>query len=93
MLGTERVRLADLAALLRDLAPEWGPYRTLTGIQLREQLDDAGVRVTNTNNVLRLDPADLRQVLAGRQGEADGDELGGHHQSHAPPGGPARRPP
>ncbi len=64
--GDDRVRLADVPALLRDLAPGWGPYRALTGVQLRDQLDDAGVRTTNVGNVLRLDPADLRRVLAGR---------------------------
>ena len=68
VLGEDRVRLADLPALLRDLAPTWGPYRTLTGMELFEQLQDAGVRTTNTKNVLRLDPADLRRVLAGRAG-------------------------
>ena len=31
VLGNERVRLADVPALLRDSAPTWGPYRTLTG--------------------------------------------------------------
>jgi hypothetical protein len=61
-----RLRLADLPALLRDLAPTWGPYRVLTGVQLRDLLDDAGVRTTTTGNVPRLDPADLRRVLAGR---------------------------
>jgi len=66
VLGTDRVRLADVPALLRDLAPGWGPYRTLTGVQLRDLLDDAGVRTTTTGNVLRLDPADLRRVLAER---------------------------
>lgn len=66
VVGSDRVRLADLAALLRDLAPTWGPYRTLTGVQLRDLLDDAGVRTTTTGNVLRLDPADLQRVLAHR---------------------------
>jgi S-DNA-T family DNA segregation ATPase FtsK/SpoIIIE len=80
VLGRERVRLADVPALLRDLAPTWGAYRTLTGAQLRDELDDAGVRTTNAGNVLRLNPADLRRVLAERS------ELGGHHQSHTFPG-------
>ena len=66
VLGTDRVRLADVPALLRDLAPGWGPYRTLTGVQLRDLLDDAGVRTTTTGNVPRLDPADLRRVLTER---------------------------
>ena len=75
MLGADRVRLADLPALLRDLAPTWGPYRTLTGVQLRDLLDDAGVRTTNVGNVPRLDPADLRRVLAERRAETDDDEV------------------
>jgi S-DNA-T family DNA segregation ATPase FtsK/SpoIIIE len=64
VLGSERVRLADVPALLRDLAPHWPAYRTLTGAQLREQLAEHEVRVTNTGNVLRLDPVDLRRALA-----------------------------
>ena len=66
VLGTERVRLADVPALLRDLAPTWGPYRTLTGTQLRSLLDDEGVKTGRTGNVWRLDPADVRRVLAQR---------------------------
>jgi S-DNA-T family DNA segregation ATPase FtsK/SpoIIIE len=67
VLGAERVKVADVPALLRDLAPAWGAYRTLTGTALLAQLDAAGVRTTNARNVRRLDPADLRQVLAGRE--------------------------
>jgi S-DNA-T family DNA segregation ATPase FtsK/SpoIIIE len=64
VLGAERVRLADVPALLRDLAPHWEPYKTLTGTALRDQLAEVGVRVTNTGNVPRLDPADVRAALA-----------------------------
>lgn len=66
VLGVERVRLADLPALLRDLAPGWGPYQGLNRLKLRDALEVQGVRVTNTANVLQLDPADLRAVLACR---------------------------
>ena len=66
VLDDDRVRLTDLPPLLRKLAPAWGPYAALTGIQLRDLLDDAGVRTTNVGNVLRLDPADLRRVLTER---------------------------
>jgi S-DNA-T family DNA segregation ATPase FtsK/SpoIIIE len=69
VLGTDRVRLADLPALLRGLAPTWGPYLSLTGVQLRGQLGQAGVRVVTKANVPRLDPADLRQALAARDEE------------------------
>lgn len=66
VLGAERVRLADLPALLRDLAPRWAPYRSLTGKQLEQRLAEAGTRITRTGNVPRLDPADLRAVIARR---------------------------
>ena len=69
VLGEEKVKLADLPARLRKLAPAWGPYRTMTAVRLRELLDAEGVRVTNTGNVPRLDPADLRRVLAARDAE------------------------
>ena len=39
----------------------------MTGSDIRERLDDANVKTTNTGNVPRLDPADLRRVLAGRE--------------------------
>lgn len=38
----------------------------MTAVRLRDMLHDAGVRTTKTGNVLRLDPADLRRALAGR---------------------------
>ena len=66
VLGSDRVRLADLPALLRDHAPAWGPYRAMTGAELRGILDDEGVKTGRTGNVWRLDPADLRRVLAER---------------------------
>ena len=62
------VRLADLPPRLRKLAPSWGAYRTLTGTALRELLDSEGTRTTNTGNVPRLDPKELRRVL-GERGE------------------------
>ena len=62
----ERVKLSDLPALLRNLAPGWAAYKALNATQLRAQLEDAEVRVTNTGNIPRLDPADLRRVLADR---------------------------
>ncbi|HEV2258894.1 MAG TPA: hypothetical protein VGS06_37735 [Streptosporangiaceae bacterium] len=82
--GDERVRLADVPALLRDLAPAWGAYRTLTGVQLRELLDEAGVRTTNVGNVPRLDPADLRRALGERS------ELGDNRLSRTYRRSPAR---
>lgn len=66
VLGDDRMKLADLPARLRKLVPGWGEYRTLTGVQLRNLLDDAGVKTGRTGNVWRLDPADVRRVLAER---------------------------
>jgi len=63
----EPVRLADLPARLRKLAPSWGEYRQLTGKELAARLDAEDVRWTNTGNVPRLDPADLRSALARRE--------------------------
>jgi hypothetical protein len=51
------------------LAPAWPPYQKLTAAQLRKQLDGEGVRVVTTGNIPRLDPADLRQVIAERSTE------------------------
>jgi S-DNA-T family DNA segregation ATPase FtsK/SpoIIIE len=68
VLGTERVRLADVPALLREHAPGWLPYRSLTGAKLRVLLDDEGVRVTKTGGIYRLEPADLREVIASGPG-------------------------
>jgi S-DNA-T family DNA segregation ATPase FtsK/SpoIIIE len=63
----EPVRLSVLAVRLKDLAKTWGPYRSLTGVQLRQQLTELDVRTTNTDNVPRLDLADLRAELARRE--------------------------
>lgn len=65
VVGSERIRLADLPARLRELAPQHREYRALTGAALRELLDSEGIRVTNAGNVPRLDPADLHRALAG----------------------------
>jgi S-DNA-T family DNA segregation ATPase FtsK/SpoIIIE len=72
VLGTERVRLADVPGLLRTLAPHWSAYRSMTGKELGEQLAQYGIRVTKTGNVPRLDPLDVRRALAG-QSTADLD--------------------
>jgi S-DNA-T family DNA segregation ATPase FtsK/SpoIIIE len=69
--GTERARLADLPALLRDHGPTWTPYRSLAGVELAS----LGVRMTNTGNLPRLDPADLQCVLADRN-QDDDQEVG-----------------
>jgi S-DNA-T family DNA segregation ATPase FtsK/SpoIIIE len=64
VLGVERAQLVDVPALLRDLAPNWGPYRNLTGTKLGEILAGLGVRIYKTGNRPQFDPADVRRVLA-----------------------------
>lgn len=61
ILGSDRVRLSELPALLRRHDPSWLPYRKIRGADLLAVLRKRGIRVTNTGNVPRLDPADLRQ--------------------------------
>ncbi|MEU0883669.1 zonular occludens toxin domain-containing protein [Lentzea sp. NPDC005914] len=73
VLGGERVNAADVPALLRDLAPNWAPYRTLDGVRLRKLLAAEGVKVPSTNNRYPVDPAAVRRVLAERS-TADLDE-------------------
>jgi len=58
--GSERVRLSTLPGRLRQVDPEYGPYRTLKGVHIADALRMRGIRVTNTGNVPRVDPDDLR---------------------------------
>jgi len=68
VLGSDRVKVADIPARLRKLAPNWRPYESLTGTQLRDILtQEHGVRVINRSNVLWLDPADVRRARAARE--------------------------
>lgn len=64
VIGAERVKLKDLAARLRELAPGWPAYQSLTGVELGEQLDVLGVRWVKTANKHSLDPAELQRALA-----------------------------
>ncbi|MEV6895665.1 cell division protein FtsK [Kribbella sp. NPDC051137] len=74
------VRIADVPALLKRLAPTWGPYQSLTGKALREQLAaDYGIKVASTGNRYPLDPATVRDALVRRErdaGHPDTDENG-----------------
>jgi S-DNA-T family DNA segregation ATPase FtsK/SpoIIIE len=67
VLGHERVPAADIPALLRDLAPSWGPYRRLSGARLRQLLErQYGIKVPSTGNRYPVDPATVRARLAER---------------------------
>jgi len=67
--GPDRVKVNDLPQRLRKIAPTWGEYRALNGVQLRERLIAEGVRTVKAGNVPLLDPADLGQAIRAREEE------------------------
>lgn len=70
VLGEEPVPVADVPALLRDHAPGWAPYRSMTGKALRTLLaDEYGVKVPSTGNRWPLDPEAVRAALARQREE------------------------
>jgi len=73
VLGTEAVPTASVPALLVRLAPQWAPYRALSGKALRDQLAALGVKVASTGNRWPLDPVTVRTALA-RRATADLDD-------------------
>ena len=73
VLGNEPVKAADVPALLRELAPRWAPYRTMTGKSLRTELAALGIKVSSTKNTFPVDPVAVREALA-RQAAADLDD-------------------
>jgi S-DNA-T family DNA segregation ATPase FtsK/SpoIIIE len=67
VLGVERINVADVPALLRELAPSWAPYRKLTGVMLRKILaKDHGITIPRAHNTWPLDPADVRRRITER---------------------------
>ena len=82
VVGDDRVKLADLPARLRKLAPGWGPYRAMTGAELRGILDDEGVKTGRTGNVWRARPG-RRPARAGRARREVGRHHGGTFAPHA----------
>ncbi|HJQ48285.1 MAG TPA: cell division protein FtsK [Amycolatopsis sp.] len=67
VLGREPVPAADVPALLARHAPEYQPYRRLTGKALRQQLaTDYGIKVPATGNRYPVDPVTIREALAKR---------------------------
>jgi S-DNA-T family DNA segregation ATPase FtsK/SpoIIIE len=84
VLGTERLKVADVPALLRKLAPGWPGYQGMTGIQLKDLLTlKHGVKVPNHHNVFHVDPDEVRRVRALR-GACESDE----GRREEPPNGP-----
>lgn len=64
VLGGEPVPAADVPALLRGHAPDWAPYKTMTGKALRERLaSEHGIKIPSTGNRYPIDPAIIREAL------------------------------
>lgn len=66
VLGYDTVNVADVPALLAKHAPDWAPYRKLTGKALRAELAGLGVKVPSTGNRYPVDPVTIREALAKR---------------------------
>jgi S-DNA-T family DNA segregation ATPase FtsK/SpoIIIE len=83
----EKVPAADIPARLRSLAPDWAPYRTINGLQIRRYLDtEHGVKVATTGRKYPVDPAAVRDAVARRDTACDAArDLDG-------PAGPGGRP-
>lgn len=68
VLGDEPVPVAEAAKRLQVFAPNYPPYRGLTGTDLRARLDDEyGLKVPSTNNRYPVDPAAIRIAMAARE--------------------------
>jgi S-DNA-T family DNA segregation ATPase FtsK/SpoIIIE len=66
------VPAADIPARLRSLAPDWAPYRTINGLQIRHYLDtDHGVKVATTGHKYPVDPAAIRDAITRRDTTRD----------------------
>jgi len=70
VLGTEKVPAADVPPRLRKLAPDHLPYRSMSGVQLRELLAEHGVKVPSTGRRYPVDPAVIRARIAERATES-----------------------
>lgn len=69
VLNDQTIPAADIPAMLRHLAPNWFPYRGMTGKSLRIELAKRGVKVPSTNNRWPVDPVAIRRALATRSTE------------------------
>ena len=81
VLGVDRpdapkVPAADIPARLRTLAPDWGHYRTINGLDIRRYLAaEHGVKVATTGRKYPVDPAAIRDAIA-RRDASDGMDGG-----------------
>jgi DNA segregation ATPase FtsK/SpoIIIE, S-DNA-T family len=62
-----KVPAADIPARLRSLAPDWAPYRTINGPQIRRYLElEHSVKVPTTGRKYPVDPSAIRDAVARR---------------------------
>lgn len=66
VLESDRVPAGDVLGALRNLAPNWRPYRDYTVPAFAAALKDIGVKVANTNNRKFIDPDTVRDLIARR---------------------------
>jgi S-DNA-T family DNA segregation ATPase FtsK/SpoIIIE len=78
VLGGEIVPAADVPPRLRKLAPDHPPYRSMSGVRLRELLAANGVKVPSTKRRYPVDPAAVRARIAERTtgSGGEGSEVG-----------------
>jgi S-DNA-T family DNA segregation ATPase FtsK/SpoIIIE len=75
VLGNQRIPAADVPARLRDLAPNYEPYRRLSGVKLREVLErEYAIKVPSTGNRYPVDPVTVRSRIAEREAARGGDD-------------------
>jgi S-DNA-T family DNA segregation ATPase FtsK/SpoIIIE len=77
VLGGDVVPAADVPPRLRNLAPGYLPYRSMSGVQLRELLAEHGVKVPSTKRRYPVDPAAIRARIAERATESGYEERRG----------------
>lgn len=63
----EIVKATDMAARLRELAPDYPPYRTLNGVQLTELLKDERVEMKERNGTMVVRRERVYRVLDDRE--------------------------
>ena len=79
-----KVPAADIPARLRTLAPDWAPYQTINGPQIRRYLDtEHGLKVPTTGRRYPVDPAAIRDAITRRDTT--------HDPASDPAGGPGGR--
>ena len=66
-LDASKVPAADIPARLRTLAPDWAPYRTINGLDIRRYLQtEHGVKVATTGHKYPVDPVAVGEAIARR---------------------------